>query len=79
MTHELAAFYDKDSKVLIFRDASHLRSRGSRDFITVIRRNRFWKVLALLLGEEFPQTVEERKRFLKRHHMLCGMCWQAVR
>ena len=32
-------------------------------------QNRFWKVLADVLGEEFPQTVEERKRFLKRNHI----------
>ena len=33
-------------------------------------QNRFWKVLADVLGEKVvPQTVEERKKFLKRNRI----------
>ena len=41
-------------------------------------RNRFWKTLASLLQADFPQTVEEKIRFLKTHHIAlwdtCAAC-----
>lgn len=68
VTHEFDAFFDKDSRVLILGTIHSPKSR-EQGFYYGHPQNRFWKVLADVLGEEFPQTVEERKRFLKRNHI----------
>ena len=68
VTHEFDAFFDKDSRVLILGTIPSPKSR-EQGFYYGHPQNRFWKVLADVLGEEFPQTVEERKGFLKRNHI----------
>ena len=68
VTHEFDAFFDKDSRVLILGTIPSPKSR-EQGFYYGHPQNRFWKVLADVLGEEFRQTVEERKRFLKRNHI----------
>ena len=68
VTHEFDAFFDKDSRVLMLGTIPSPKSR-EQGFYYGHPQNRFWKVLADVLGEEFPQTVEERKRFLKRNHI----------
>ena len=68
VTHEFDAFFDKDSRVLILGTIPSPKSR-EQGFYYGHPQNRFWKVLADVLGEEFPQTVEERKRFLKWNHI----------
>lgn len=68
VTHEFDAFFDKDSRVLILGTIPSPKSR-EQGFYYGHPQNRFWKVLADVLGEEFPQTLEERKRFLKRNHI----------
>lgn len=68
VTHEFDAFFDKDSRVLILGTIPSPKSR-EQGFYYGHPQNRFWKVLADVLGEGFPQTVEERKRFLKRNHI----------
>ena len=32
-------------------------------------QNRFWKVLARVLGEEVPETISQKKSMLKKHHV----------
>ena len=68
VTHEFDAFFDKDSRVLILGTIPSPKSR-EQGFYYGHPQNRVWKVLADVLGEEFPQTVEERKVFLKRNHI----------
>ena len=68
VTHEFDAFFDKDSRVLILGTIPSPTSR-EQGFYYGHPQNRFWKVLADVLDEEFPQTVEERKGFLKRNHI----------
>ena len=68
VTHEFDAFFDKDSRVLILGTIPSPKSR-EQGFYYGHPQNPFWKLLADVLGEEFPQTVEERKRFLKRNHI----------
>ena len=68
VTHEFDAFFDEDSRVLILGTIPSPKSR-EQGFYYGHPQNRFWKVLADVLGEEFPQTVEERKRFSKRNHI----------
>ena len=68
VTHEFDAFFDKDSRVLILGTIPSPKSR-EQGFYYGHPQNRFWKVLADVLDEEFPQTVKERKGFLKRNHI----------
>lgn len=68
VTHEFDAFFDKDSRVLILGTIPSPKSR-EQGFYYGHPQNRFWKVLADVLDEGFPQTVEERKGFLKRNHI----------
>ncbi len=66
VTHEFGPFYDKNSKVLILGSIPSPKSR-EQGFYYGHPRNRFWPVLAALFDENVPQTVPERKNFLKRH------------
>lgn len=69
VTHEFDAFFDKDSRVLILGTIPSPKSR-EQGFYYGHPQNRFWKVLADVLGEKVvPQTVEERKKFLKRNRI----------
>lgn len=68
VTHEFDAFFDKDSRVLILGTIPSPKSR-EQGFYYGHPQNRCWKVLADVLDEEFPETVEERKAFLKRNHI----------
>ena len=66
VTHEFGAFYDENSKILILGTIPSPKSR-EMGFYYGHPRNRFWKVLAQLLDEPFPETVDERKAMLKKH------------
>lgn len=66
--HEFGPFYDKDSKVLILGSIPSPKSR-EQGFYYGHPQNRFWKVLADVLDEELPETVEERKIMLAKHHI----------
>lgn len=69
VTHEFGAFFDKDSRVLILGTIPSPKSR-EQGFYYGHPRNRFWKVLADVLGEKVvPQTVKERTDFLTRHNI----------
>ena len=54
-----APVFDENSKVLILGTFPSVKSRAN-NFIMVIRRTDFGKVLAALCGELVPQTVEEK-------------------
>lgn len=66
--HEFGPFYDKDSKVLILGSIPSPKSR-EQGFYYGHPRNRFWTVLADVLGEEMPETVAERKSMLRKHNV----------
>lgn len=66
--HEFGPFYDKDSKVLILGSIPSPKSR-EQSFYYGHPRNRFWTVLADVLGEEMPETVAERKSMLRKHNV----------
>ena len=68
VTHEFGAFFDKDSRVLILGTIPSPKSR-EQGFYYGHPQNRFWKVLADVLGEDVPQTVKERKDFLTRNRI----------
>lgn len=61
--HEFSPVYNQSSKILILGTFPSVKSRESQ-FFYGHPQNRFWKVLAALLGKDIPSTVEEKRRFL---------------
>ena len=75
--HPFDPIYDENSRILILGTFPSVKSREVQ-FYYGHPRNRFWKTLATLLQADFPQTVEEKIRFLKTHHIAlwdtCAAC-----
>ena len=63
VTHPLAPIWDENSRVLVLGTMPSPRSRAA-GFYYAHPRNRFWPMLASLLGEPVPGTVEEKKALL---------------
>lgn len=68
VTHEFGPFYSRDSRVLILGSIPSPKSR-EQGFYYGHPRNRFWMVMADILKEEFPETVDARKELLSRHNI----------
>ena len=64
--HTIAPVYDENSRILILGSFPSVKSREAA-FFYGHPQNRFWRVLAAVLGEETPQTVAEKKSLLLRH------------
>ena len=63
LTHTFDPIYNNDSKILILGSFPSVKSREI-DFYYGHPQNRYWKVLASVLGVEVPQTPEEKTRML---------------
>ncbi|MBO4437233.1 MAG: DNA-deoxyinosine glycosylase [Fibrobacter sp.] len=68
VTHEFPPVYDRDSRVLLLGSIPSPKSREV-GFYYGHPQNRFWKVLAAVLGETIPETIPQKKAMLKRHHI----------
>ncbi|MCR5808771.1 MAG: DNA-deoxyinosine glycosylase [Clostridiales bacterium] len=66
LSHPFPPVYNERSRVLILGSFPSAASREVM-FFYGHKRNRFWKVLGLVFGEEVPQDIEGRKRFLLDH------------
>ena len=64
--HTIAPVYDENSRILILGSFPSVKSREAA-FFYGHPQNRFWRVLAAVLGEETPQTTAEKKSLLLRH------------
>jgi len=64
--HEFGPFFDENSRVLILGSIPSPKSR-ELGFYYGHPRNRFWTVLADVLGEEFPETLEAKKALARNH------------
>lgn len=64
VTHEFPAEYDENSKILILGSIPSVKSR-EKVFYYMHPQNRFWKVLSEIFNEQVPQTIEDKKKFLK--------------
>ena len=61
--HTFAPVYDSSSRVLLLGTMPSPKSR-EEGFYYGHPRNRFWKVMGEVLGEETPVTTEEKKNML---------------
>lgn len=68
IVHSFEPVYDKDSEILILGTLPSVKSREN-NFYYVHKQNRFWKVLATLLKEPVPETIEEKKAMLLAHRI----------
>lgn len=66
--HEFDAYYNKNSKILILGSIPSVKSR-EYGFYYMHPQNKFWKVLAEVYQDVYPETIEEKKEFLKRHQI----------
>ena len=70
--HPIPPFYDKESEILILGSFPSVKSR-EQQFFYGHKQNRFWKVIAHVFDDEVPDTIDEKKAFLKRHHIALYM------
>lgn len=67
VVHTIPPLYDSHSRVLLLGSIPSPKSREI-GFFYGHPQNRFWRVLAAVLGEEVPQTIEDKRTMcLKRH------------
>lgn len=66
VNHEFGPYINNDSKVLILGSIPSVKSRELA-FYYMHPQNRFWKLMSDLLNEKFPDTLEDKKNFLKRN------------
>lgn len=64
--HPIPPFWDGDSKILILGSFPSVKSREC-GFFYGHKQNRFWKVCAAVMGDSAPESIEEKKDFLRRH------------
>ncbi|MDO4961468.1 MAG: DNA-deoxyinosine glycosylase [Eubacteriales bacterium] len=77
MVHPFEPLYDVESTILILGSLPSVKSR-EQNFYYGHPQNRFWKVIAAVFAENagtalrevwVPQTIEEKKEFLRRNHI----------
>ena len=66
--HPFPPLYDGTSRILILGSFPSVKSREQL-FFYGHPQNRFWKVLAKLLGWEEPVTIEDKKKMLLDHRI----------
>ena len=64
--HPFPPLFDKDSRILILGSFPSVKSREN-NFFYGHPQNRFWKVMASVLREEAPSSIEEKRTMLLRH------------
>ncbi len=66
VTHTFEPVCDEKSRILILGTFPSVKSRENA-FYYGHPQNRFWKVLAALLDENIPSSIEEKKKMLLKH------------
>ena len=64
--HNIAPIYDENSRILILGSFPSVKSRAD-SFFYQHPRNRFWQVMAAVLGEPKPESIEEKSKMLLKH------------
>ena len=66
--HELEPVFDKNSEILILGSIPSVKSREI-GFYYGHKQNRFWRILADVFAESMPEATDDKKIFLKKHHI----------
>ena len=68
VVHPIDPVFDENSRILILGSFPSVKSREVQ-FYYGHPQNRFWKVLAAVLGEPLPETIPQKKAMLKKHYI----------
>ena len=68
VVHNIPPLYDNTSRVLLLGSIPSPKSREV-GFFYGHPQNRFWRVLAAVLGEDTPQTIEQKRMLCLSHHI----------
>jgi len=66
--HEIEPVCHPDSRILILGSFPSVKSRET-GFYYGHPQNRFWKILSIIYEEGIPETIMEKKDFLKRNRI----------
>ncbi len=66
--HPIPPFYEKNSTILILGSFPSVKSREQM-FFYGHPQNRFWKVIASVFDTDRPETISEKKAFLRGYHI----------
>ena len=75
IVHPIPPLYDENCKILILGSFPSVKSREAM-FFYGHPQNRFWKLMAVLFDEAYPQTIEEKKSLVLKHHIAM---WDTIR
>ncbi len=67
IVHTIPPLYDSESRVLLLGSIQARNPRGR--VLYGHPQNRFWRVLAAVLGEEVPVSIEDKRAMCLRHHV----------
>ena len=66
VNHEFGPYIDRDSRVLILGSIPSLKSR-EYGFYYMHKQNRFWKVISDIFDDKFPDSLSDKKEFLRKN------------
>ena len=66
--HPFPPLFDKNSRILILGSFPSVKSR-EMNFFYGHPQNRFWKVIAGIFDEKIPESIEEKKELILKHHL----------
>lgn len=66
--HTLSPLFDDRSKILILGSFPSPKSREV-NFYYGHPQNRFWRVISNVLGENIPETIDDKKLMLSKHNI----------
>ena len=68
IVHPIPPLYDENSRILILGSFPSIKSR-EQSFFYGHPQNRFWRVIAAVLGEAAPVTIDEKRALILRHNL----------
>ena len=68
LVHPFPPVYDAESEILILGSFPSVKSREIMLYYGH-PQNRFWRVLAAVYNADVPQNIDEKTRFLLKHHI----------
>lgn len=66
--HTFKPIFNKESKILILGSIPSVKSREN-NFYYSNPKNRFWKLIAEIFEEEFPETIEEKTNIILNNNL----------
>lgn len=66
VNHEFGPYINKDSRVLILGSIPSLKSR-EYGFYYMHKQNRFWKVISDIFDDKIPDSLSDKKEFLRKN------------